>query len=139
MQTDNLKAVLKNGGYSLTSPRQLVFGALLDAKPKSTAELIKELSGRVDRASIYRTTELFEKLDITHRVNTGWKYKVELSEMFIGHHHHMHCRRCGKIESLPTNTMLETMIDKVAASTNFSPRNHQLEVYGLCAECSRVS
>jgi Fe2+ or Zn2+ uptake regulation protein len=38
---------------------------------------------------------------------------------------------------LPENTMLETMIDTVAAKSGFSPRGHQLEVFGLCANCSK--
>jgi Fur family ferric uptake transcriptional regulator len=136
-ELQNLRGVLKNKGQNFTRPRKLVFEALLNGKPKSIAELVTQLSDSIDRASIYRTVELFEKLGIIHRVNTGWKYKLELSDMFIGHHHHLHCSKCGKIESLPTNPMLETMIDKVAASTDFSPRHHQLEVYGLCLACSK--
>jgi Fur family ferric uptake transcriptional regulator len=136
-EIQNLQGVLRSKGQSFTRARRLVFEALLSGKPKTMAELVAELSGIIDRASVYRTVELFEKLGVAHRVNTGWKYKLELSDMFIGHHHHLHCSKCGKIESLPTNAMLETMIDKVAASTDFSPRNHQLEVYGLCANCSK--
>jgi len=135
-ELQNLKAVLQNKGQNFTRSRRLVFEALLGGKPKTMAELVAELSGSIDRASVYRTVEIFEKLGIVHRVNTGWKYKLELSDMFIGHHHHLHCSKCGKIESLPANPMLETMIDKVAASTDFSPRHHQLEVYGLCSSCS---
>ena len=136
-EIQNLQGVLKSKSYSFTLPRQLVFEVLLNAKPMSMAQLIKALEGKMDRASVYRTAELFENLGVVHRVNTGWKYKLELSDMFIGHHHHLHCSKCGKIESLAGSPMLEIMIDKVAASSDFSPRHHQLEVYGLCLACSK--
>ena len=138
MQTDNLRAVLKQSGYSLTKPRKLVFDLLLQGRPMSMSELVSESGHKVDRASIYRTVSLFEKLGITHRVNTGWKYKIELSDAFIGHHHHMHCTNCGQITTLPANTMLETMIDTTAAKEDFKPRSHQLEIYGICANCTEV-
>jgi Fe2+ or Zn2+ uptake regulation protein len=135
MQTDDLATILRNNGYSLTRPRKLIFETLLDTKPKSITELINTLSVKTDRASIYRTVDLFEKLGIAHRINTGWKYKIELSDMFIGHHHHMHCRRCDKIDTMRSNPILETMIDKAASNAGFSPTYHQMEVYGICSRC----
>lgn len=109
---------------------------MLDGQdPQSMQVLISRAAGQLDRATIYRTVELFEKLGIAHRLNIGWKYKIELSDIFTGHHHHMRCTKCGKILELPPNSMLETMIDTVAARTKFAPRNHSLEIYGLCPAC----
>ncbi len=134
---DTLSAVLKQKGYSLTSPRKLIFELMLNSGPLTIAELIAKAGDTIDRATVYRTTELFEELGIAHRLNIGWKYKLELSDAFVGHHHHLHCTNCGKTYDLPANTMLETMIDSVAAKESFSPRGHQLEIYGLCAQCSK--
>lgn len=100
--------------------------------------LAQRAKGKVDRATVYRTIELFERLGIVRRLNIGWKYKIELSDLFTGHHHHMFCTNCGRMFELPENPMLETMIDTVAAKSAFSPRGHQLEVYGLCANCSKA-
>lgn len=134
---DNLKILLKNKGYSLTGSRKLVLGLLLESEPQSLGQLVAKSQGKIDRASVYRTIALFEQLGIVHRINTGWKYKFELSDTFIGHHHHMHCSQCGKIVNLPANTMLETMIHATAAKSGFAPRAHQLEVYGLCPSCQK--
>jgi Fur family ferric uptake transcriptional regulator len=135
MHIDTLKALLKKDGASLTKPRKIVFGFLLNQEPQSMQALVKRADGQVDRATIYRTIELFEQLGIVHRVNIGWKYKIELSDVFLGHHHHFHCINCGKTFTLPASPMLETMIDTVVSKEGYSPRGHQLEVHGLCPTC----
>lgn len=135
---ETLKTLLKENGSSLTRSRRLVFDLLLNQEPQTMQVLASRANGEVDRATIYRSIELFERLGIVNRLNIGWKYKVELSEIFSGHHHHMSCTNCGKITSLPPSPMLETMIDSVAAKTSFSPRGHSLEVYGLCPACSQL-
>jgi Fur family ferric uptake transcriptional regulator len=138
MLTDTLKIILKQKDYSLTKPRLIVFEALRNSEPQTMAELIARVGNKSDRATVYRTVELFEKLGITHRLNIGFKYKIELSEIFNEHHHHMHCTNCGRTIPLPANPMLETMIDTVAAKADFSPRGHQLEIHGLCANCQKT-
>ncbi len=136
---DDLSALLKKNGSSLTKPRKLVFDLLLNQEPQTIQVLCRRATGQVDRATIYRTIELFEELGIVHRLNIGWKYKIELSDIFSGHHHHFYCTNCQKSYSLPPNSMLETMIDSVTAKEGFSPRGHQLEVYGLCETCRKVN
>jgi Fur family ferric uptake transcriptional regulator len=135
MQTDTLKVILRQQDFSLTRPRKLIFDFLLNSEPLTIQQVTKGVRDEVDRATVYRTVELFEKTGIVQRVNFGWKYKIELSDIFKAHHHHMQCTKCGKIITLPANSMLETMIDTVAAKANFSPRGHSLEIYGLCPSC----
>src|SRR3954462_11461949 len=137
MQTDTLKAILKSKKASLTTSRTAVFEYLFKSGPSSVQDIVTGVAEKADRASVYRTLDLFEKTGVSHRINTGFKYKVELGEAFIAHHHHMHCLNCGRTTSLPANPLLETMIDSTAKQDNFSPRSHQLEIYGLCADCSR--
>jgi Fur family transcriptional regulator, ferric uptake regulator len=136
MYRENLKTILKENGSSLTRTRQLIFDLMINQEPQSMQVLAQRAKDEVDRATVYRTVELFERIGIVNRLNIGWKYKVELSDLFADHHHHMHCERCGKIIDMPANPMLETMIDTVAGKTNFSPRGHSLEIYGLCPACS---
>jgi Fur family ferric uptake transcriptional regulator len=135
---DNLRSLLKNEAASLTKPRKIIFDLLLNQEPQSMQVLVQRAKGKVDRATVYRTLELFERLGIVHRLNIGWKYKFELSDIFTGHHHHFYCTNCGRMFDLPDNPMLEIMIDTVAAKTDFLPRGHQLEIYGICSDCSRL-
>lgn len=138
MQHDTLKALLKKDGASLTGPRKIIFDLLLNQEPQSMQVLAKRAADKVDRATVYRTIEVFERLGIVRRLNIGWKYKIELTDVFQGHHHHFYCTNCSKTYSLPANTMLETMIDSAVAKEGFSARGHQLEIYGLCSSCSRT-
>ncbi len=135
MHYENLKALLKEKGYSLTSPRKQIFGLLMAGPPQTIQELVRAAHDHVDRATIYRTIELFEELGIIHKLNIGWKYKIELSDVFLGHHHHFYCSSCGKSYDLAPNSMLETMIDSLTTKDGFAPRGHQLEIYGLCDNC----
>ncbi len=137
MQYETLKAILKKNKSSLTKPRQEVFDLLWKQGPQSMQVLVQRGQDKVDRATIYRTVELFERLGIVNRLNIGWKYKVELSDIFADHHHHFHCTNCQSTFPLPGNPMLETMIDSAAAKVGYSPRGHQLEIYGLCPNCSK--
>ena len=137
MHYDNLRAILKKNGASLTKPRKIVFDLLLDQDPQSMQVLIKRSEDRLDRATIYRTIELFEELGIVRRLNIGWKYKVELSDLFVTHHHHFYFTNCGTTFNLSPGAMLEKMIDSTAAKEGFSARSHQLEIYGLCQNCSK--
>lgn len=133
---NDLKAILKNKGYSLTEPRKVVFDLLLHEQPQTMSAVLKKAGGKVDRASVYRVIDLYEKLGIVHRLNIGFKYKLELSDVFHSHHHHFYCTNCGQTYELPANPMLEAMITS-AAGADFAPRGHHLEIYGLCSSCAK--
>ncbi|OGL39504.1 hypothetical protein A3J32_01930 [Candidatus Saccharibacteria bacterium RIFCSPLOWO2_02_FULL_46_7] len=136
MHYENLKTILKKNGSSLTKPRKVVFDLLLDQEPQSMQVLARRAENKVNRATVYRTIELFERLGVVHRLNIGWKYKIELSDIFAEHHHHFYCTNCGAATAITSNAMLETMIDSLASKEGFSPRGHSLEIHGLCSRCT---
>lgn len=128
--------ILRKNGYSVTKARELVFQLLSGAsEPWTMHRLIEETSGKIDRVSVYRTVELFEKLGIAQRINIGWKYKLELSEMFLDHHHHMTCLTCGRIVTVNDEPQFESMIERLASQNDFSVTLHQLEIQGFCNTC----
>lgn len=131
----DLKALLRKNGRSTTVARKVVFDLLLDQEPQTMQVLAKRAVSKADRATVYRTIELFEKLGIVHRLNIGLKYKIELSDIFLEHHHHFYCTNCRNTYRLEPNSMLETMIDSMASKEDFAPRGHQLEIHGLCPSC----
>ena len=130
-----LKEALQGEGHSLTKTRQQVFNALADSDTLSMNQLTRKLQHKMDRASIYRTIDLFEKLGIVTRLQIGWKYKLELSEAFAGHHHHAYCLECGKIIAFEENSELETGIHNLASELCFKLNSHSLELRGLCPTC----
>lgn len=130
---DTLRALLKDNGFSLTNPRLKVFDALVGQEPLTMRQLTVKVSS-IDRASVYRTVELFEKLGIVHRIVTGWKYKIELSDRFMEHHHHLTCIRCGKTVAM-NEAKLEQFIEQIAFEHGFKPTEHQIELQGICKTC----
>jgi Fur family ferric uptake transcriptional regulator len=90
--------------------------------------------GRADRASVYRAIELFERMGVVQRLSTGWKYKLELTDKFAEHHHHLTCVQCGRTTPM-SETELEQTISRLAATHNFKPSAHQIEIQGLCTKC----
>lgn len=125
---------LKDAGQSLTRPRQLVFDALQHHRSLTMSELTRACS-TIDRASVYRTVELFEMLGIIVRIPTGWKYRLELGDAFHEHHHHATCRICGASIALPEDKELEKRLEKLASQRHFLLETHQIELSGVCEAC----
>lgn len=99
-------------------------------------ELADRSKGRIDRASLYRTIGLFERLGLVQRIYIGWKYKIELSDVLTHHHHHLSCLHCGKTIAITEEAHIEAMISSLAQRHSFTATNHQLEVRGYCTDCT---
>lgn len=136
MQTplELFRAILKEADASVTQARIAVFTALSEqAEPVSMQQLVGQARG-VDRASVYRAVELFERLGIVHRITMGWKYKLELTDRFLGHHHHLSCVECGQTTAI-NEIALEQFVEKLAHAHGFLPSAHQIEIQGVCRRC----
>jgi len=131
-----LKKMLKDNGYSLTAARTAVCEALWDKEPQSMHDLVEILANTIDRASLYRVIGLFERLGIVQRIYIGWKYKVELSDVFAHHHHHISCLQCGKVIPIKEEAQIEDMLATIAKRYAFQPKSHMLEIQGYCDTCA---
>lgn len=131
---EEIKNLLKQQGFSATKTRMAVLRALLSTQPASMSQLITILPA-VDRATIYRTADLFIDLGIAKKVYTGFKYRIELGDDFQSHHHHLTCLRCGTIIDVHTPE-IEYAIEQTASNNGFRPIRHDLEITGYCANCS---
>ncbi len=131
-----LQQRLKQHGYSVTDARKAVFLALVDKEPQSISDLTRTTNGKVNRASLYRIIELFETLGIIERLQIGWKYKLELSNDFSLHHHHMTCIRCGRVSAFEESDIISFELKQLASEHGFTETGHQLELRGICASCN---
>src|SRR5215213_4062858 len=134
MKTHLLKNTLRASAYSITAPRQQIFALLQEHGPISTAQLVDKCQETIDRATVYRTVELFESLGIVNRIWHGFKSTLELSEIFMPHHHHAMCQLCGKTIDV-TSQDLERAIGAVAKEHEFLPLAHSVELQGYCRDC----
>jgi Fe2+ or Zn2+ uptake regulation protein len=97
----------------------------------TSSEAGEQLPG-VSLPTIYATLELFEQLGIVRRVNGGsgtllWDTRADA-------HHHMICRRCGRIEDTEVPLDLDRA-RRSAARRGFEPDWAEVVVSGLCASC----
>lgn len=133
----NFAKQLSSSGYSVTKARMLVFELMINQEPQSISEIIQRASGQVDRASIYRIIRLFEKLGIVQRLYIGWKYKIELTDKYLHHHHHISCLKCGRVISIHDVPTIKNFIKGIASEHGFKPVNHQFEISGYCNKCAK--
>src|ERR671910_3369821 len=106
---EQLTEWLRKRGLRATSQRLVMHRLLRERNRHLTAEeLLDEASSRLPGISlptVYSTLELFEELGVVHRVNGGggtllWDTRGD-------DHHHLVCRRCGRVEDIDTSLDLE--------------------------------
>lgn len=129
-----IKSLLKEQGFTATKTRMQVLRSILAKQPATMAQLVSSTPG-ADRATVYRTVQLFVDLGIAKKVYTGFKYRVELGDSFQEHHHHLTCMRCKTVIDVHTPE-IEYAIEQTAANNGFRPIRHDLEISGYCAKCS---
>jgi Fe2+ or Zn2+ uptake regulation protein len=129
-----IKELLKAQGFSATKTRMGILGALLKLQPATMQQIITALP-HIDRATVYRTADLFVDLGIAKKVYTGFKYRIELGDSFQEHHHHLTCLRCGTVIDVHTPA-IEQAIEHTSNNNGFRAIRHDLEIVGYCANCS---
>lgn len=128
---------LKDAKTSDTLPRSAVFIELYKNghTPLTMRELINLTEHCVDRASIYRSVKRLEKAGVIQRLHIGWKYKLELSDDFHGHHHHLTCTVCGATHATHDDENFEILLKRLAAKHGYTITDHQLDIRGICQNC----
>jgi Fur family ferric uptake transcriptional regulator len=130
-----LHKILKDNSLRITDARSLVFDLLWGNEPQTMNQLEKRAQGAIDRASIYRAISLYEKLGLVQRIIVGWKYKLELSDVFTKHHHHISCLGCGRVIAIQEDKAIEKLIDSFANKYDITAERHQFEIQGYCKTC----
>ncbi len=120
-------------GHRMTGSRRRVLDVLVSMPAHFTADdVLRELPD-VGRATVFRTMKLLQDLNLVCRVlleDGSLHYRISAR----GHHHHLVCRDCGRIEDF-SNCDVSSLIDQLSASTEYEIEGHWLEVYGRCSAC----
>jgi len=125
---------LRNGGA-----RRAVIDLLAEQNCCLTAQEIFDrlrASGRrVGIASVYRVLELLTSEGLLHRIDLGSGIsRFEPVHTGGGHHHHLVCDSCGKVEAFE-DPGLETAIHRVEASSGYAVAGHDVVLHGACGDC----
>jgi len=138
-QTADLKEVLRDHGYRLTSPRWLVWSVLRTAGEHLTADEIadrvNEADPTVNISSIYRSLTLFEDLDLVRESHLGIDDAARWEIAHPDDHFHMVCRRCGRVEH-HTGDLVDQIRSHLGEHHQFSADSVDLVVTGVCSACA---
>ncbi len=120
-------------GHRITRSRRRVLEALVETPAHFTVEDVLQRARGVGRATVFRTMKLLQDLNVVCRVlmeDGSLHYRLSTR----GHHHHLVCRSCGRVEDFSTCDV-SGLVHELAQSTSYEIEGHWLEVYGRCASC----
>ncbi len=133
----NKKAFLENLGVKTTPQRLAVLEIFLKLKKPlditALSQKLKEKTREINRATVFRTVNLFVKTGIIQRIELSeGKYRYELSDQ--PHHHHAVCLKCGTVKDVEDCETVE-IEKKIKQQLNFQIQTHRLEFFGTCRSC----
>jgi Fe2+ or Zn2+ uptake regulation protein len=124
-------------GHRMTDTRRRVLDVLVSMPAHFTVEDALRRLPDVGRATVFRTMKLLQDLNIVCRVlmeDGSLHYRISAR----GHHHHLVCRECGRIEDF-SNCDVSPLIEQLSASTEYEIEGHWLEIYGRCSSCRTLA
>lgn len=120
--------------------RELV--ALLAAQPRPvTIPDLLAAGPRLTQSSVYRNLGMLAAAGVVQKVvSVDDHARYELAEALIGHHHHLICTSCGRVDDFVapprTERTLDGVLHRSIAATGFVASGHRLDVIGTCASCA---
>jgi Fur family ferric uptake transcriptional regulator len=125
-------------GIRSTRQRAAVSSAMAKAGEFRTAQDVyddlKRQGENVGLATVYRTLQALaesHELDQIRTVDGQTAYR----RCGTGHHHHLICRICGRTVEIELPGV-ESQIAKAGESHSFTDVDHEIELHGLCRDCS---
>lgn len=132
---ERARARLGEAGFRAGAARQRVIELLGGESCALTALEIDRRLPEVGRASVYRTLEQLEQLELVHRVDVGGEVVAFERNDPGGHHHHMVCVRCGRLVPF-ADPALERAIEGIGERAEFEITAHDVLLRGVCPRCS---
>ncbi|HEX5594217.1 MAG TPA: Fur family transcriptional regulator [Solirubrobacterales bacterium] len=133
--SERARVRLNEAGFRAGAARQKVIELLGGESCAITALEIDRRLPSVGRASVYRTLEQLEQLELVHRVDVGGEVVAFERNDPGGHHHHMVCVRCGRLVPF-SDPALERAIEGIGERAEFEITAHDVLLRGVCPRCS---
>lgn len=131
--------ILRSSGYRITTQRMNILDALIELGEHCTLGKIyavaKAKDPSVDRSTIYRNLELFNRLGIVISSDIGIGenvYEIAIPES----HHHLICIKCNKRIELP-HYEIQPLFADIGKQYGFSITLNHIVIFGICKECSK--
>lgn len=129
---------LKKAGLKVTLPRLKILEILEASEQRhhSAEDIYRALldgGEDIGMATVYRVLTQFEQAGLVTRHNFEEGRSVfELDDG--GHHDHMVCVSCGKVEEFLDET-IERRQHEIAKERGFELQDHSLNLFGRCKDC----
>lgn len=118
-------------GLKMTGPRKIILKVLEDATDHPSVETVYERARALDPsisiATVYRTLNMFDEMDIVTRREFNESFSRYDTNM--EHHHHLIDLETGKVIEFQ-NEALEKLKEKIAEELGYDLIDHRLELYG---------
>lgn len=139
MDTELFLAVLRERGHSSTTPRRLVWEALVTSGGHLTAEEIAdrvhETDPTVNLSSVYRTLALLSELDLVRESSLGTESAAHWELAHSDDEFHLVCTMCGGVTH-HAGSLVEEIRSHLDADHGFSAERVELVVTGTCPDCA---
>lgn len=140
-----IKGKLQKEGYKLTTQRRAILRVIVDNHHEhlnvdEVYNIVRKEYPEVGIATVYRTLQLFEKLNIVYKLNfDDGCSRYELSAGSENHHHHhLICLECGKVTEVKLD-LLEALEEEIESEGQFTIVDHNVKFYGYCSNCKNKS
>lgn len=131
---ERAKTRFDEAGFRSGAARRRVIELLDGEHCAVTALEIDRRLPSVGRATVYRTLEQLEQLELVHRVDVGGEVVAYERNDPSQHHHHIVCVRCGRLIPFEDNR-LEQAIHALGEKAEFEIVSHDVLLRGLCPAC----
>ncbi len=140
-QLDDYKDKFKE--HKLTPQRKLILEVLLENQDSHLSaeevfKLVQEKNDDIGLATIYRTLDLLDELEVVHKLNFGdgrSRYELNKSDK-KHHHHHLICMGCNEIIEVKDD-LLQKLEKTIETEHKFEILDHRVKFYGYCPSCKQ--
>ncbi|MBT3539190.1 hypothetical protein HOF40_00805 [Candidatus Parcubacteria bacterium] len=128
MKINSLLQRLQENDYKLTQARKDICDSIKKTKKIFSVQQISKYIPHVDTASVYRTFEILEKINIITPVTRidGEQFYEKYDEK--DHHHHIICKKCKKAKCVDCKLHIPNI-------PGFNNITHSTILTGLCNKC----
>jgi len=136
---------LKKAGLKVTLPRMKILKFLEESNVRhhSAESIYKALSNEgeeIGLATVYRVLTQFENKGLVERHRFEGDNQVSNQSVYElnrkGHHDHIVCASCHKVEEF-YDEMIEARQKEVVAAKGYEFTGHSLTLYGICPACKK--
>ena len=119
--------------------RALVQTLAASGRPLTIPEILAA-TPNLPQSSAYRNVTTLMDAGVVRRVaGTDDHGRFELAEGFSGHHHHLVCATCGKVDDIRASPRLERALAEAtqaaADEQGYDVIEHRFDLVGVCPDC----